>query len=173
MIKKYLLSFVFLSALLFAASPAFAAGNSGCLVRTIAGAYINTDEQIMRQWVFNEDGTAYFNESNAISLPITTGTFIPAVGTWEIVDDRVVATVISTFAAPTVVNGINDVTPELYLRLTWEFKIIDDSTIQSVHVVEREFKLDKNPLTSPGTVFADSTAKHTFTKVKVRVKDLK
>lgn len=170
MFKKCLLSFVFLSTLLLAGS-AYAA--SGCVVRTIAGAYVNTHDQIMTQFIFNEDGAAYFNQSNAIDKPITTGTFIPAVGTWEIIDDRFVATLVTTFAAPTVIDGIGDVTPEVYLRITVEFKILDDSTIQTIHRVIREIPLDKNPLTASGRVISDSFIERDFTKVSVRLKDLK
>lgn len=181
MFKKCILSFVFLSTLLFAGSSAFATCNNscvvrcnkGCLARTVVGSYVNTHDSIMTQFVFNKDGTAYFNQSTAIDKPITTGTFEPAIGSWEIINDRIVTTLVSTFAAPIVVDGIADVTPAVWLRLTVEFKILDDSTIQTAHRVVKEINLDKNPLTAPGTVLVDSFVKLDFTKVKVRLQDLK
>lgn len=106
---------------------------------------------VLIQYVFNEDGTGYWNESNSLALPMTTGTFISEVGTWKRIKDRIILTTFGAIATPVIVPpGINDINLASFTRTTQEFKIIDNNTLQAVHRLSLAIGLDQDPLTSPG-----------------------
>jgi hypothetical protein len=45
-------------------------------------------DAFLDQYIFEPDGTAYWNQSRSLVFPLTSGTFLAEVGTWEISEDR-------------------------------------------------------------------------------------
>jgi hypothetical protein len=168
MFTKKLLSTLLLSIALLSASSAYA---DGC--KDIVGSFIGQrgstpDDALLDQFTFHEDGTVYWNQSNALVFPLTTGTSLPEVGTWEIQDDHLVITTIGVAAAP----DRNDLNISNYHRDTQEFKIKDCNTLEVLHRVFRRIPLDEDPLTADGTIALDSTLHFDLKRVKVRTSDL-
>lgn len=162
----------FLISLLLVGSSGYASDHH-CHEHTIVGSYIGTrgttpDDAFLDQFIFNIDGSVYFNQSSALNLPAINGTFIPEVGSWKIVGDYVFVTVIGAASAP--VPG--DLALSSYFRFTQKLKIIDKNTLQAIHRVNRQINLNEDPLTAEGTVILDSDVRFFIRKVKVKPDDL-
>lgn len=131
----------------------------------------SVDDADLFQLMLNEDGTAYFNTSNAIFEPITTGTFIPSIGSWIRTGKKhVLVTVVAANALPE--TGINDVILYKYTRTTLRLKIVDKDILLLEHLVEREINLNENPVVAEGTVLQDVSPNVNLYRVKVKRDDL-
>lgn len=130
------------------------------------------EDAVMDQYMFNQDGTVYWNQSLAFNLPITTGTFIPSIGTWARHGRHIIATTVSADFGPVKVHKVHDVNIADYSREMAEFKIIDENTIRVKHRVVKIFSLNQNPLTDEGTTVFDSDAVFDLHRVKILPTDL-
>lgn len=128
----------------------------------------NTEDQ----FIFNSDGTVFWNQSTDLVFPNTTGTHGPEVGAWKVKGCYVIATTIGYSAAPVQVGTCCDVDVTFYTRSTQKFKIIDKDTLRAVHRVFRDIPFGQDPLNDSGTVALDSTTEFELHKVKVKVSDL-
>ncbi|MBA2727880.1 MAG: hypothetical protein H0U49_06895 [Parachlamydiaceae bacterium] len=146
--------------------------DGGCFIGVRPNADA-TQPGIIDQFIFDPDGTVYFNQSNALVFPNTTGTFAPSIGTWKVEDCHVIATVVGFAAAPVALEGGGtDLNVSNYQRATFKFKIINKHTLRAVQRVFRDFSFDEDPLCDEGTVVLNSFAQFDLRKVKVKECDL-
>lgn len=171
MCVKRLLVFIFIITFLSGSFVEAGIGFNGreCFV---AGSYVRTtgstpDDAVMNQFIFNVDGTVYFNRSLSINLPIATGTFLPFVGTWKKKNNFIYVTLVTTQAGPTGsdVNVIN------YARSTFKIKQIDKHTLEIVFQVVKIIPLNQDPLRAEGTTVLSIPSTSIYKKVKVLFSD--
>lgn len=145
---------VLITLLAFMGSTAFAGDRSGgCDSEKVAGSYVGLRPNtfsgsgfgLLDQLILNKEGTAYWYQSSAFDLFVTTGTYIPQIGSWKCIDGRnlVVTTVGVTYASVG-----NDIVKSQNTRFTQKISVIDDKTLQTVARVQRFFLLTDDPLGS-------------------------
>ncbi len=130
------------------------------------------DDAVMDQYIFDEDGTVYHEQSTALGFPNTTQTHGADVGTWEFKDGFIYATLIGYTADSTTVGSCCDVNIASYSRDTEKYKVIDKDTLEVQQRVFRTFTLSENPLTDEGTVRLDSRRVFLLKRVKVLRSDI-
>lgn len=131
----------------------------------------DVDTAILDQYEFNVGGTIYYNQSNALFNPITSGTFAPDIGTWQQRGEYVYSTTIGFQAIPDV-NIPGDVVLNGYTRFTQKLKIISKDRLETVHRVVYFFDFDQDPLTDNGVLLLDSNARFYLNRVHVKTTDL-
>ena len=123
------------------------------------------------QLVLGKGGTAYFYRSTSFDLMLTTGSFIPEIGSWKCNDDgTLVVTTIAVNYAP--VSG-PDLAKYQNRRRTQKLSVVDSNTLQSIIRVSRYFALTDDPLGSNwiGSPVSDTT-QFVFKRVKPFKSDL-
>jgi hypothetical protein len=93
--------------------------------------------------MLTSEGTAYWYQSTAFDLFVTTGSFIPQIGSWKCIDDK---TLVVTTVGVTYVSTGNDIQKFQNERFTQKLSVIDDKTLQTVARVQRHFNLTDDPL---------------------------
>lgn len=175
MFTKRFISCIVFASLLLVSSSALAGLDCNCIKDSkISGSFIGLRgstqaDAVMDQYILNEDGTVYWNQSSALVLPQIDGTFLAEIGTWSLKGDHIILTTVSAASAPVAGDDLNI---NNYTRSTQEFKIINKNTLQVIHRVFRTFNLNENPLTDQGTIVLDSFSEFTLNKVKIRPSDL-
>lgn len=127
---------------------------------------------IVDQYMFEPNGTVYWNQDSSLILPLTTGTFIAEIGTWKLKGDDIIEMTTIGAGAEMVPGDINLIGST---RRTQQLRIINKNTLQVLRRVLIVFGVNQDPLTSPasaGTVFSNSFAQITLKRVKVQSADL-
>ena len=155
--------------LIIMGTTAFADGN--CERTKVAGAYLRhlqNGDDIYDQLVLTSDGVAYWYQSTAFDFFLTTGSHIPAIGSWKCIDDKtLVVTTIAVEYGP--VPG--DLAKQNSARLTQKISVVDSNTLKPLVRVFKRFALSDDPL-NPNSVPLSSTTT-TFATPYKRIKPLK
>lgn len=138
-------------------------------IRRFHGSFVGTsgttaDDAVLRQFLFNEDRTFYTNSSNQFVFPISTGTFIAPIGTWETAGKKhIVATAVGSVfnSTGTDLNIGNNA------RYNFRFKVLNKDQVLLERFVTIYFNLDQNPLTDVGTVISDTNPNLILNRVQV------
>jgi len=145
---------VLVTLLMFMGSTGFAGGGGKkgggkCDPEKVPGSYVrlNTtgNPPFMDQLKLGSDGTAYWNNSAALQTLITTGTFIPYIGSWKCLSDgNLLVTTIGTNALPSGGDLVLDSTA----RFTEKLSVLDSNTLQPTHRIFTSILLSDDPLGS-------------------------
>ena len=181
--KRLLVTLATFALLIFLASTALAAsgGDNACNPNKVAGAYVRNRPNtfsgsgpgLIDQLVLNNDGTAYWYQSTAFDLMVTTASFIPQIGSWKCIDNStlVVTTVGTTYHSTATASG-PDLVKDGNQRLTQKLSIVDDDTLQTLVRVFSDLPLTEDPLGSNVTNTSVSTVQVPYKRIKPILSDL-
>ncbi len=133
--------------LLFMSSTAIA----DCSVKKQAGSYValrpttisGSGASILDQLRLNSDGTAYWYQSTAFDLLVTTGSFIPQIGSWKCLDD---GNLLVTTIGVTYHSVGTDIVKDSNERFTQKLSPTNDDTLTVIIRVFKDFPLTTDPL---------------------------
>lgn len=146
--------------LMFMGSTGFAGGGGRrgggkCDPEKVPGSYVrnNANPPFMQQLKLDSDGTAYWYDSAAFQLILTTGTFIPHIGSWKCLDDGslLVTTIGTNYDGIAVDTQINQ-----NERLTEKLTVVDSNTLQPTHRIFTAIPLADDPQ-GPGVLISACT----------------
>lgn len=164
--------------LMFMGATAFAGGSgTGCDPERVAGSYIalrptifsGSGLGVLDQLKLGSDGTAYWYQSTAFDLMISTGSFIPEIGSWKCQRD-------GTLVVTTI--GVNyhslgtDIAKDSNTRFTQKLSVVDSNTLQNISRVQRIFALTDDPLGPLGIPGPPNTSVFQYKRVKPLPSDI-